>query len=1237
MADVRIEDSVFVENSAGRGFPSSGSGGGIAANTGGNVYLVRCSISTNHASNFGGGIYCRGLLTVEDCSILGNDGTRAGGGIVSIGDVMIDNSTIGGNWVPTGGGSWNLSGAGGGIYCTGNLVLRYSTVTGNAVGTAALGGYGGGVVGSYVTLDHSIVAANTAGKSPRPNDLLGNAALNYSLLGVNTPAVIDSIVASLVGSVEAPVDPLLGPLADNGGFELPDGSRILTHALLAGSPAINAGDLNAVAGEGGVPNFDQRGEPFGRIVGGRIDIGAFEYQAPADLNLLVDTLEDESDGDYSRGDLSLREAIELANASRYEGIVDTIRFDPALTAAGRVTILLMHGEFKITDSLTIEGPGADLLTIDASGNDPTPDEDRGDGSRVFLVDDNASTIADVSIRGLTLTGGDASSMVGPLPRADGGAIFSSENLELDHVVVAGNYSYEGAAIYSHAGSFIVSNSSIWGNEATRSVIYVRLPIESSRFEFSDSVMRGNHVSDSRGSIVRIAAVESAINRATAILSSSTMDDNVIGIPLSSIGKSRSVVDASATILEVHGSSIVGNMGANGVSASQGSLLVEDSTIESNDGSGIIANVEHLQVHRTTINHNQWTGIRVSNNPFFPTQLFEITDSTITNNTGPYAGGIEVAAAAVVIRDSAISYNSINGLYSDFTDRSGGILLSSDSALIERSTVVGNTAMGRDLPSGGISMAEGSLQMLDCEISDNVTEGAGGGMLVRGAATIARTVIARNQARGDGGGIAIASINSKVLVIDSAVVENSSSLGGGIATYSRDVEIVRSIISGNMATPNTPTFVLRGDGGGIFGSDARIIDSTIEGNTAVRGGGVFGSRFTITGSTISNNVAESGGGVWMNGGTIAQATISANTAAVGGGVFVQGSTQIRHSTLTLNEVTGVSGGVFVAAGSLDLDHAIVAGNRGFNRDLSGTLGTVINASYSLVGNSSGSDLVPAPVGSPDAGGNLIGGTTVATTIVAQLGPLADNGGPTMTHTLLPGSPAINFGDPAAMAGQNGVPLHDQRGAPFTRVFGGRIDIGAVESIPAGFLPGDYNGDGVVGAADYTVWRDTRGVGVSSPGNGADGNGDGAVDALDYAVWKSNFGSTATQLGAGSVEQGVGESELSVAPLPPADPAAGYTAGADRRELAAALITDSANQPPALPGVMRRMTARRVAAVRMEPDRALVQWFARRRTAAPSESASNGSLSAAADPDVTDRAFESLGNGTTRGVAMVRWSR
>ncbi len=78
-----------------------------------------------------------------------------------------------------------------------------------------------------------------------------------------------------------------------------------------------------------------------------------------------------------------------------------------------------------------------------------------------------------------------------------------------------------------------------------------------------------------------------------------------------------------------------------------------------------------------------------------------------------------------------------------------------------------------------------------------------------------------------------------------------------------------------------------------------------------------------------------------------------------------------------------------------------------------------------------------------------------------------------------------------------------------MYGGRIDIGAVESIPAGVLAGDYNFNGVVDAADYSVWRDTLN---SMADLRADGNGDGVVDALDYGVWRSNFGATVSELGA-----------------------------------------------------------------------------------------------------------------------------
>ena len=82
----------------------------------------------------------------------------------------------------------------------------------------------------------------------------------------------------------------------------------------------------------------------------------------------VNTLDDTVD--FNDGVTSLREAIFATN---HGGGADTIEFAAALTSGGPATIMLTQGELKITDSLTINGPGANLLTIDASGNDPTPD------------------------------------------------------------------------------------------------------------------------------------------------------------------------------------------------------------------------------------------------------------------------------------------------------------------------------------------------------------------------------------------------------------------------------------------------------------------------------------------------------------------------------------------------------------------------------------------------------------------------------------------------------------------------------------------------------------------------------------------------------------------------------------------------------------------------------------------------------------------------------------------------
>ena len=245
------------------------------------------------------------------------------------------------------------------------------------------------------------------------------------------------------GSVSGVIDPLLAPLAENGG-------QSLNYALLAGSPALDAGDPSAVAGVGGVPEFDQRSSPFVRVFGGAIDIGAYERTA-----VLVSTLVDENDIDHSFGDFSLREAIEFVNASLPD-LSDAIRFDESIWGG---TILLTQGQLNI-DALgtraTIEGPGANLMTIDASGNDPTPDTDNGDGSRVF------QTGGEVEIIGVTLTGGDTPFVGGAIWA--GGAI-SDSHLTLTRSTISGNVSsYQAGGIAAYVDVTII-DSTITGNSA----------------------------------------------------------------------------------------------------------------------------------------------------------------------------------------------------------------------------------------------------------------------------------------------------------------------------------------------------------------------------------------------------------------------------------------------------------------------------------------------------------------------------------------------------------------------------------------------------------------------------------------------------------------------------------------------------------------------------------------------------------------------------------------------------
>ncbi len=235
----------------------------------------------------------------------------------------------------------------------------------------------------------------------------------------------------------------------------------------------------------------------------------------------------------------------------------------------------------------------------------------------------------------------------------------------------------------------------------------------------------------------------------------------------------------------------------------------------------------------------------------------------------------------------------------------------------------------------------------------------------------------------------------------------------------------------------------------------ILSSTVSGNVSNgKGGGIYAATGTVLvdTSTVSGNTAAAGGGIYSGGNVnVMNSTVSGNSADTTGGISIFGNGNtltVDHSTITENSAFFGSGGIRATQAGVVIRNSIVSGNNetdGLHDDIYTYL-TTVQMAYSLLGDGYGSGLTEAPLGSPDANGNLIGGAMYGP-ISAQLAPLANNGGPTETHLLLPGSPASNAGDPAF----TGPPLFDQRGAGFARVLDGRVDMGAVEVITGNAAP------------------------------------------------------------------------------------------------------------------------------------------------------------------------------------------
>ena len=371
----------------------------------------------------------------------------------------------------------------------------------------------------------------------------------------------------------------------------------------------------------------------------------------------------------------------------------------------------------------------------------------------------------------------------------------------------------------------------------------------------------------------------------------------------------------------------------------------------------------------------------------------------------------------------------NNLYNygqgrESTHSGGGIRFASSGSLsLSNSTLSGNSTSGFYAYGGGIYTESGSVSLTSSTLSGNSTSGY--------------------AAFGSGIGTRSGSVNLTSSTLSGNSTSGDSSHGGGIYTESGSVSLTRSTLSGN----STSGFDAFGGGIGTRSGSVSLTNSTLSGNStsgdAAFGGGIatLTGSVNLTSSTLSDNSTSGddafGGGIGASAGSVslANSTLSGNSTsgddADGGGIRAGfGSVSLTSSTLSGNAAAmGVGGGVSVrntiANSSFTIANSIVAGNtdNGTAPDLRPDPDSTLTINNSLIG------VADLNIGGT---GNLIG--SLAAPIDPLLGPLADNSGPTETHALLVGSPAIDAGDDGV------TQTEDQRG--LARNVNG-VDIGAFE--------------------------------------------------------------------------------------------------------------------------------------------------------------------------------------------------
>jgi len=461
------------------------------------------------------------------------------------------------------------------------------------------------------------------------------------------------------------------------------------------------------------------------------------------------------------------------------------------------------------------------------------------------------------------------------------------------------------------------------------------------------------------------------------------------------------------------------------------------------------------------------------------------DVTITNSTG--SSNLTVRLTAGIYRIFKVN-SGVSATFDGLTiangytsDGGAGIYNDGGTVNVSNSTLSNNTVTGGS--GGGIYNNGGTVNATNSTFSNNRLSNffnpnlnpipSGGGIHNEGGTVnLTNSIFSGNSGFAPSRGGAISNNSGTVNVTNGTFSGNSATNGGGISNNGPGtVKVANSTFSGNVGVRFTLGIPAGVNGAAIFniGGTVEVTSTTLSGNSAGggSGGGIYngeGGTVKVTNSTLSDNTVGGffdrglfGGGIYNDNGTVevTNSTLSGNettnAGSKGAGIYNKaGTVTLTSSTIsgnkanpnTANPFPGIlpnriSSGAIWNGGTLNVKNTIIAQNSAATDP--DVFGSFASGGYNLIGNGTGSTGFTAV-------GDRVG--TAAAPIDPLLNPLTNNGGPTQTVALQPGSPAINGGDPAFVLTSGpfiGPPFYDQRGiSPFNRVSGGIIDIGAFES-------------------------------------------------------------------------------------------------------------------------------------------------------------------------------------------------